>query len=210
MNPTLESRLDALRDALDNLAHMVDENLRAVMLRLTLEQDISQHSPLVVIDQVAADAREKCLLLVAREHPLATDLKYAMAALRVGHDYERIQELTLALGKRVERLRGGPLQQLVREMTGIMSKILKLHEIVQRTWQRGEGKTPLVMADVQLLVGDIDAQITALQNRIMDAIADGGTNPEVFVELVLACRHLKRILNTLQMIPDELHAFDKK
>jgi phosphate uptake regulator len=202
--------MDALRDALDNLAHLVDENLRAVMLRLTLENDISAHSPIVAIDQVAAEAREKCLLLVAREHPLATDLKYAMAALRVGHDYERIQELTLALSKRVDRLRGGPLQQLVREMTGIMSKILKLHEIVQRTWQRGEDKIPLVMADVQLLASDIDAQITALQNRIMDAIGEGGTNPEVFVELVLACRHLKRILNTLQMIPDELHAFDKK
>ena len=210
MNPTLESRLDALRDALDNLSRMVDENLRAVLLRLTLDENMREHSPLVCIDEVARDARERCLLLVAREHPLAADLKYAMAALRVGHDYERIQELTLALNKRVDRLRGTPLQELVREMIGIMSKILKLHEHVRRTWQRGEGKEPLVISEVQALVADVDGQITALQNRIMEAIAGGGTNPEAFVELVLACRHLKRITNSLQMIPDELHAFDKK
>ena len=122
MNPTLESRLDALRDALDNLSRMVDENLRAVLLRLTLDENMREHSPLVCIDEVARDARERCLLLVAREHPLAADLKYAMAALRVGHDYERIQELTLALNKRVDRLRGTPLQELVREMVGLAKK----------------------------------------------------------------------------------------
>lgn len=209
-NPVLESRLDGLRDALDRLSGIVDENLRAVLLRLTYDVNISEHSPLVSIDDLAQDAREKCLLLVAREHPLATDLKYAMAALRVGHDFERIQELTLALSKRVDRLRGTPMQELVQEMIVVVSKILKLHEAVRRTWQRGEGREPLVIQDVQSLASEINAQISSLQNRVLDAIANGGTNPEVFVELVLACRHLKRIANTLEMIPDEIHAFDKK
>lgn len=210
MNQLLEVRLDSLRDSLDSLADAIDDNLRAVLLRLTCDSTITASAPLADIDSLARVTRERCLLFVAREHPLAKDLKYAMAALRVGHDYERIQELGVALNKRTDRLTGSPLQEVVQDMTGIMADILKLHEIVRRTWQRDrhDSALPSLKPQVSSLAVTIYSQIGEIQNKIMEAIAAGGGSAETFVDLVLACRHLKRIANTMESIPDELHAFD--
>ena len=211
MNQILEVRMESLRDSLDNLAAAVDDNLRTVLLRLTCDTTITARAPMTDIDGLAQIARERCLLFVAREHPLANDLKYAMAALRVGHDYERIQELAIALNKRTDHLSGSPLQDVAKDMTGIMADILKLHEIVQRTWQRDrkDSGLPNLKPEVSALAAMIYVQIGAIQNKIMEAIAGGGGNAETFVELVLACRHIKRIANTMDSIPDELYAFDK-
>lgn len=212
MNQLLEVRLVNMRESLDALAGAVDDNLRAVLLRLTCDKTITASAPMTDVDGLARAAREKCLQFVAREHPLANDLKYAMAALRVGHDYERIQELAAALHKRTDKLAGSPLQDVAQDMTGIMADILKLHEIIRRTWQRDRNdlSLPNLKPQVSALTATIYSQIHAIQNKIMDAITNGGGHAEIFVELVLACRHLKRIANTMELIPDELHAFDKQ
>ena len=211
MNPLLEVRLESLQDSLDKLSMTVDENLRSVLFSLTCDTTVA-HIPLKDISVLAQKSRERCLLLVAREHPLANDLKYAMAALRVGHDYERIHELSVSLHKRVDLLRGTPMQDVVQDMTGIMADILKLHEIVRHTWQRDrrDQSTPALKPQVSAIVSTIYSRIAAIQNKIMELIAKGGGSPEMFVELVLACRHIKRIANTMEAIPDELHAFDKR
>src|SRR5579862_4810683 len=116
-NPLLEARLESLRESLDSLAAVVDENLRAVLRRLTCDETVSIGAPLQSIAEQARIARERCLLLVARQQPIASDLRYAMGALRVGHDYERIQDLADALNTRAERLRGSPIQGIIQDMT---------------------------------------------------------------------------------------------
>lgn len=211
MNPLLEVRLESLQDSLDKLSTAVDENLRAVLFSLTCDNSASK-TPYTDVASLAQLSRERCLLLVAREHPIANDLKYAMGALRVGHDYERIQELAIALHKRIDLLRGTPMQDVVQDMTGIMADILNLHEIVRRTWQRDrkDSTLPNLKPQVSAIAGGIYVRIAAIQNKIMELISFGGGSPEMFVELVLACRHLKRIANTMEAIPDELHAFDKR
>ena len=208
----LDARLEGLQEALDHLATAVDENLRAVLLGLTCDKNNPMSAKLTDTFALAHAARERCLMLVAREHPLANDLKYSMAALRVGHDYERIQELALALHRRVEQLRGTPVQELVQDMTGIMADILKMHEVVRSTWQRDRQDVtlPSVKPRVSTIAAGVYARISVIQNKIIEVIARGGGNAEMFVELVLACRHLKRICNTMEAIPDELHAFDRQ
>jgi len=211
-NVLLEARLEALREALDSLAAAIDENLRTVLLRLTCDEAVTDSTPLRNINALARSTRDRCLLLVAREHPMANDLKYAMAALRVEHDYERIQELAEALNTRAERLTGTPMQDVIQDMTGVMADILKLHDVVRRTWQRDrkDQKLPNLKPDVQTLSMGIMSGVQAIQSKTMEAISRGsGNNAEFVVELVLACRHLKRIANLMEAIPDELHSFDK-
>jgi phosphate transport system protein len=203
--------MESLRDALEKLSIAVDDNLRSVLLKLTCDKSVSASAPMVDVDGLARTVRERCLLLLAREHPMAHDLKFSMAALRVGHDYERVNELANALIRRIDRLTGTPVQDLMQDMTGVMADILKLHEIVRRTWLRDRGQ--LTGDDMKPQVAArsavVSSQISVIQNKIMEAIARGGNDAETFVEVVLACRHLKRIATTLEAIPDELNAFDK-
>ena len=206
-NPLLESRLEKLRDAIDQLSLIVDDNLRSVLLRLTCDQAVASASACTDIGAAARTVRERCMTFLAREHPLAYDLKFAMASLRIGHDYERIQELSDSLNGRIDKLVGTPVQGVMQNMTGVMADILKLHELVRKTWQR-DRSSGNVQADAAKLVHAIHSQITAVQSKIMDSISSGGSDAETVVEIVLACRHLKRIATTMEAIPDDFHAFD--
>src|SRR5258708_35588821 len=124
MNPLLDIRLVNLQESLDALAARTDENLRAVLVRLTCDESMVAESNLADLAELARTARERCLLFITREHPKASDLKFAMAALRVGQDYERICELAAALHKRANLLRGTPTQNVMQDMTAIMADLL--------------------------------------------------------------------------------------
>lgn len=210
-NSLLESRLETLRHSLDALSTAIDDNLRTLLLCLTCDKLDGNEKALVNIDTLARNARERCLLLVAREHPMARDLKYAMGALRIGHDYERIQELAAALHKRVEHLAGTPMEDIIQDMTGVMADILKLHEVVRCTWhsERQLLAFPNQQPKIDSLSSAIHAGVASVQQKIVARISEGRARAEIFVDLVLACRHLKRIADLMETIPDELHSFDR-
>lgn len=207
-NLILESRLENLRRTLDELSAAVDDNLRTVLHHLTCDEATAD-LPLKNIDALARIARESCLLLMTKEHPVAGDLKYSMAVLRVGHDYERIQELAEALQERVAVLRRSPFKDICQEMTGVMADILTMHEIVRKTWRRNQPDEDLKILDAQKqkCSANIQLAILNIQNKILNGIAREHNSPEAVVEIVLACRHLKRIAGTLDSIPEELRTF---
>jgi phosphate transport system protein len=213
MNPLLTEALSVqLCESLSRLSATIDENLRTVLLRLALDSSVREHTSLVSVDALAGDVREKCIVLVAREQPLASYLRYVMEVLRVGHDYERVNELTVALNKRVDRLSGSLAQNLVREMIDSVSNILKLHHAVRRTWQRDPGNESALMEDVRGAATVVDLDMKNLQESVVAAIGQqkSGASAEKCVDLILASRHLKRIAALLKSIPGEMHAFDRK
>src|SRR5256885_11695164 len=103
-NPLLEARLEAIRSSLDELSAVVDDGLRNLVR--CIETNTPVNDCVKPVADLAKAARERCLLLVARQAPMARDLKYAMGALRIAHDYERIHELLMALSVRFHRLHG--------------------------------------------------------------------------------------------------------
>ncbi len=197
-----------MRRSLDELSAAMDDNLRGVLHKLTCDESAAD-VPLKNLDPLAKAARENCLMLLAKEHPFASDLKYAMGALRVGHDYERIQEIAESLNKRIVILRKSTFKGICQDMTGVMADILSMHEIVRHLWQRNQAEEDLKMLSAQQtkLFAGIQVSILAIQNRIMSSISAEKTDAEAIVEIVLACRHLKRIAGTLNSMPEELHSF---
>ena len=207
MNRLLEDRLDFLRSTLDELWHGFDEHLQILLINLTGDTRMEKKHP-KKMDPLTKSVRDKCLEFIIREHPLAHDLKFAMAALRVGHDYERMQELCGTLNRRVEFLRNTQFRELCRDMTGVVADLLNLNKLVQGTWKRdNRDALPALRVEVSALSANIHSVITKLQTRILESMALASGNAEAYVELVLACRHLKRIAGLMASVPDEMVAF---
>lgn len=220
-NRLLEERLRAVSDTLDALAAGVGANLRRVHARLLAENKAAIPDPLQPTDELARAARSAAFLLVARSQPLASDLKFAMGALRVAHDYERIQELTLSFNERVNRLANTPVETFLQDMSGVVAQILEMQSVVSRTWHRtlptpaGAASTTVQAAEqpepksrVLALIAVTEAELAHIQNSIVEAVAKGYGSPEMLVELVLSCRHLQRITQMMEGIPDDAHSFD--
>src|SRR5579862_3124498 len=157
MNRLLEDRLDALRTTLDQLSSTLDENLQILLLNLTCDPAAKKSTP-KPIDELARAVREKCLEFMVREHPMAHDLKFAMATLRVGQDYERMGEISLTLNKRVEFLRHTAFQDICKGMTGVMAAVLNMNKLVQNTWKRAHRA---LIAPTQAQVAKLAKQVAA-------------------------------------------------
>ena len=214
-NRLLEERLRTVSDTLDALAAGVEANLRRVHVRLLSENKATVAEPLQSMDEPARAARSAAFLLVARSQPMATDLKFAMGALRVAHDYERIQELTMSFNERINRLANTPVENFLQDMSGVVAQILEMQSVVSRTWHRTPPNSPAAAVPagpepksrVLALIAATEAELAAIQNSIVEAVAKGYGSPEMLVELVLSCRHLQRITQLMEGIPDDAHSF---
>jgi phosphate uptake regulator len=206
VNPRLEERLQRVRDALVALATAVDENLRTVLLLMTTEDDLTPSLSLKPTTALEAALMDRSMALLALEGPVARDLRWAMAMIRVGKDYERVQDLTAALHDRVLSLSETLLDPVLHAMTGVTQAILRLHGIVLEVWrQRPEHEdVPTARLDeAKVRVGDALAEVERLA---VEAMVQGDGTPEDMRELVLATRHLHRITEQIHGMPRELAA----
>jgi hypothetical protein len=182
----------------------VDENLRTVLLLMTTDREVASGLALRPTSALAAAVTDRCMELLALGGPVAGDLRWAMAVIRVGKDYERVQELAEALAGRVSWLGETMLDEVLHATTAVMGEILRLHAVLLELWedrrawpQGGEGR--LARHRQSVFCGVKDAEDLALA-----ALMAGEERPENLKELVLAMRHVRRIASLLAEIPDEL------
>jgi phosphate uptake regulator len=203
-------RLDNLRSALDTLSSIILTNLKNLhaYIRATGDVAVPEISP---INQAASDVRQQCLLMMCRQAPMASDLKYTLAALRIGQDYERLHELTASLSERFQHLSKSGDDTLISEVRTVLSHIISVHASMRSTWTRDIYETELVAADpaASALIGVINGELERLQKHYTNFIAQGKQGIEMCADLILTCRHLQRMTQLLEALPEEMHCFEQ-
>ena len=61
------------------------------------------------IDRLEIDIEESCLRLLALQQPLASDLRFITAALKISNDLERVGDHAVNIAEGTTRLAGQPL-----------------------------------------------------------------------------------------------------
>lgn len=103
--------LDVIKKMILNLAAMVEDNLRSAMksvvsrdARLALQVIEADHD----IDREEVRVEEECLKVLALYQPVANDLRFIVAILKINHDIERIGDLAVNIGERALTLSQHP------------------------------------------------------------------------------------------------------
>ena len=65
------------------------------------------------IDSFEVEVEEECLKILALHQPVAADLRYVIASLKINNDLERIGDLAVNIAKRTIRI-----QKHNRELSG--------------------------------------------------------------------------------------------
>jgi len=186
----------------------VDENLRAVHLLLTTEEEITQGLAIRATEDLADAVMERSMELLALQAPVAYDLRWALAVIRIGKDYERIENLTAALFRRAAVLGSTLLGEILHAMTRVTAELLAMHRTLL-TVLAGEAPLAEVRPRLKLNQAKIEAGLADVEDLGIQAMVRGDESAENLRELVLATRHLKRISDEMVLIPEELdRAFD--
>jgi len=100
-----QREIDRLNKMILQLGGQVEENVRLGILSVQT-RDVGQGEAInqteFTIDELEIDVEEECLKLLALHQPVAADLRYIIAILKINNDLERIGDLAANMGRRVE------------------------------------------------------------------------------------------------------------
>jgi len=98
MGSHLIAELDRLKTMITKLAHMVSHDLEdAIEALLTRDRGLAQQviANDDVIDRLEIEIEEECLKALALYQPVAIDLRYVVAVIKLNSDLERIGDLAV-------------------------------------------------------------------------------------------------------------------
>ncbi len=125
----LQREINKLRKMISALGALVEDQMRrAVKAMDSRDMDLAE----IVIkkdadtDRVEVGVEEECLKILALYQPVAIDLRYIVAILKINSDLERIGDLAVNIADQVHFLDKGSLVQIPFDLHGMSEKVQKM------------------------------------------------------------------------------------
>jgi len=196
--------LEKLKKRILTLGAMVEE--RVYMATKAIENRDSDLADKIIksdyeIDEMEVDVEEECLKILALYQPVAVDLRFITAVIKINNDLERIADEAVNIARGVKYIAKGEKPHfdfdfyLMAEKTEAMLK---------------KSLDALVNLDVDLafkvcILDDEVDKINGEAHRIVkDVIKDNPDHVEYFINLLLISRHLERIADHATNIAEEV------
>jgi phosphate transport system protein len=194
---SFQDALDELRIDVIRLAALTTEAIGAGT-QAFLDRDLAAAEQVIEndddIDDLTHSIEDSCYQLLARQQPMATDLRTVIAVLRIVHELERSADLMVNVAKTTRRLYPHSLDP-------------KLRGIIQRMGEQAGTQTRVALdafADsdpsAAFALADMDDTMDDLTKSLFRHIlAGGGTGADdegnvlLAVQLALVGRHYERI-----------------
>lgn len=200
----LQKELNKIKQSILSLGAMAEHRFRkAVDAVKQGDRDIAESiiDSDVEIDELEVDIEEECLKILALYQPVAVDLRFIIAVIKINNDLERVADEAVNIAQRVRTISGKNMGKYdfdytrMAELTGIMLK-KSLDALVQMD------------CDIAESVQIMDKQVNAIRNDAYDAMkAAIVTAPEYAGQIVnryLISRHLERIGDHATNIAEEV------
>jgi len=153
------------------------------------------------IDRLEIDVEERCIRLLALQQPLASDLRFITAALKISNDLERAGDHAVNIAGGAQRLAGTPDAKPRVDIPRMADcAVGMLHESLDAFVRRdAESARRLVRRDDE--VDELNRQM--FRDLLGSMIEDPSTIPRA-MELVLVARNLERIADLATNVAEEV------
>ena len=153
------------------------------------------------IDQMEVDIEEEALKVLALHGPVADDLRFLIAVIKLNNDLERIADLAVNVAQRAEDLCSvGPIKipfdyySMCRAVEDMLKK--SLDALVN---------TDLALAHRVCAEDDqVDIMKHAMHAQFAEAIKSDRANADNLIQLILVSRHLERIADHATNIAEDV------
>lgn len=204
MTRHFQVELDKLKKRVLSLGARVEEQVRLAIKALenrdgALAKEIIRSDHEVDVSEV--EVEEECLKILALHQPVAVDLRFITAVIKINNDLERIGDEAVNIAQRVETIaRRTPVSVPIDY--GLMAE--KAESMLKRSLDA------LVNLDVDLAYGvcladdEVDRINRVAYDRIKEVIKRKPDRVAYLINLLLVARHLERIADHATNIAEEV------
>jgi len=204
MSEHFHKELDQLREDLLDQGDRVEEAISgAVEAMLNRDDELAREviDNDVIIDEAEIDIEEECLKLLALYQPIASDLRFLMATLKINNDLERMADLASNICERVIYISSHnklDVRKRFEEMTRDVHEMIRtslgalLERDAEKAWT------------VRDMDDDVDRKHEEIFELLTDEIKEDVEVTEVAIQHLSASRYLERIADHATNIAEDV------
>lgn len=154
------------------------------------------------IDEMEVEIEEECLKIIALHQPVAADLRFLIAVIKINNDLERIGDQVVNIAQRVMRIAKRPVAPYHFDYASMAEKAetmlrMSLDSLVNQD------------LDLAIKVLHLDDEVDKMKNdaydRIKQAMAEQVTDDIGYmINLLLISRHIERLADHATNIAEEV------
>jgi phosphate transport system protein len=204
MTKHIERQIENLKERILRLGTLVEEAISKSITAL-INRDTSLAQRVIAndseIDAMEVEVEEECLKMLALYQPVAADLRFVVAALKINNDLERMGDLARNIAKRVTQLEGGDPYDLPPE---IRTMATQAQEMVRQCLDAVVKRDPTLARQVREEDDIVDEARQRIQRRVLQGIKDQPKNVENLLRINSVSKHIERIADMATNIAEDV------
>lgn len=199
----LQKAIEKIKKEILTLGAMVEDRFKKAVYAIKTE-DLELAQQIIdtdfEVDDREIEVEEECLKILALYQPVAADLRFLVAVIKINNDLERIADYASNIARRLKTSSDDP-NKFKYDYTTMGDKAAKMLRM---------SLDALVRMDVDMAhdVRDMDEQINLMRNEAYDSMKkDIQEHPEMASEIInmyLISRHIERIGDHTTNVAEEV------
>lgn len=204
MTKHFQRELEKIKKKILSLGAMVEERVR--MATQAIEEFDGEVAKKIIlsdheIDEMEVEVEEECLKIMALHQPVAVDLRFLVAVIKINNDLERIGDQAVNIAQRVKTITKKERFDFVFDYS-VMAE--KAEAMLKMSLDALVNLDDDLAFKVLLLDDEVDAMNKEAYNLIKRAISENPDNVSYLINLLLISRHLERLADHATNIAEEV------
>jgi phosphate transport system protein len=202
---TFHHELTQLNKKLLKLSSMVEERVR-IATQVIETKDQKAIQALIVsdyeVDDMEVEIEEDCLKILALHQPVASDLRFLIAVIKINNEMERIADIAVNIAKRVDNISKFKHQAAISYDFSTMSE--RVISMLRKSIDALVNSNSILAKTIFLDDDIVDKCRNRCYEDIKERIKKDPDHPGYHINTYLLARHLERIGDRAVNIAEEV------
>ena len=153
------------------------------------------------IDRMEVELEEDCLKILALYQPVAIDLRFIVAVLKINSDLERIADLAVNIAERTEYLAA---RERVEVHFNYRDMARKAEKMVEKSLDSLVNLDPKLAREVCAADDEVDDMNRQMFIQVQEAILHDPGRMDLLLQYLLVARHLERVADHATNIAEDV------
>ena len=204
MTRHIERQIENLKERILRVGTLVEEAI-AKSITALINRDVPLAQRVMAndeeIDRMEVEVEEECLKILALYQPVAADLRFVVAVLKINNDLERMGDLARNIAKRVPQLADGPAVELPPE---IRTMAMLAQEMVKQCLDAVVNADPSLARQVREEDDAVDHARQQIRRRILQGIKTHPEQMENLLRVNSVSKHIERIADMATNVAEDV------